>query len=102
MTYSIDLRQRVVSYVASGGKKTKAAKVFSVSLWCVHDWCSRQSLAPKASGRRQRKLNWEALNCHIEKYPDALLRERAAYFGVHPSAIWYACRPMKYHYKKNL
>ena len=33
---------------------------------------------------RKRKLDWKALAQHIQENPDALLRERAQYFGVHP------------------
>jgi transposase len=39
MTYSLDLRQRVVAYVEQGG--SEAASHFKVSPWCVGDWCKR-------------------------------------------------------------
>lgn len=29
MTYSLDLRQKIIDYIESGGKITKAAKVFA-------------------------------------------------------------------------
>jgi hypothetical protein len=59
-------------------------------IWCVNDWCRRDELTPTAQKGRKRKLNWERLSRHIQEYPDALLRERAQYFGVHTSAIGYA------------
>ncbi len=101
MTYSIDLRKRVVKFVKDGGSKAEASRRYEVSLWCVNDWCQRQDLTPKPQPRRQRKLDWEALSRHIEEYPDALLRERAQHFGVHINAIWYATRQMKLTRKKN-
>ena len=100
MTYSIDLRKRVVEFVQEGGSKAEASRRYKVSLWCVNDWCKRQDLTPKPQKRRQRKLDWEALSRHIEEYPDALLRERAQYFEVHINAIWYATRQMKLTRKK--
>ncbi|MGF1591334.1 MAG: IS630 transposase-related protein [Pleurocapsa sp.] len=101
MTYSIDLRKRVVKFVSDGGTKAEASRRYRVSLWCVNDWCKRDDLTPQAPKRRKRKLDWEALSRHIQKFPDALLRERAQHFGVRESAIWYANRQMKLTRKKN-
>ena len=101
MTYGVDLRERVVSFVLSGGSKQAASRVFSVSMWCVHDWCSRGDLRPKVHGRRSRKLDWEALRAHVRDNKDSLLKERAAHFGVHIHAIWYALKEMKLTHKKN-
>ena len=101
MTYSIDLRKRVVEFVSRGGSKAEASRQYEVSLWCVNDWCKPDDLTPKVSKRRNRKLDWEALSRHIEEFPDALLRERAQHFGVRESAIWYANRQMKLTRKKN-
>ena len=92
MTYSVDLRKRVVGFVASGGSKAEAARRYEVSLWCVNDWCRRKNLAPAPQFGRKRKLDWQALARHIQENPDALLRERAQYFGVHTSAIGYATK----------
>ena len=102
MTYSLDLRQRVVDFVKNGGSKAEASRVYEVSIWCVYDWCKRKELAPKQlPERRNRKLDWKELRRHVQEHPDALLRERAEYFGVHTSAIGYACKQMKLTPKKN-
>jgi transposase len=101
MTYSVDLRERVVEFVTAGGSKAEASRRYQVSLWCVSDWCKRDNLTPTVHKRRKRKLNWEALSRHIQEYPDALLRERAQYFGVHTSAIGYAQSQMRLTRKKN-
>lgn len=101
MTYSVDLRKRVVDFVATGGSKAEASRRYEVSLWCVNDWCKRKNLAPSPQLGRKRKLDWDALAKHIQEYPDALLRERAQYFGVHTSAIGYAKKQMKLTRKKN-
>ena len=101
MTYSVDLRKRVVNFVNAGGSKAEASRRYEVSLWCVNDWCGRKDLTPAPQFGRKRKLDWKALAQHIQDYPDALLRERAQYFGVHTSAIGYANKRMKLTRKKN-
>ncbi len=101
MAYSIDLRKRVVGFVAEGGSKVEAARRFRVSGWCVKDWCGRSDLAPKRHGPRQRKLDRVALRQHVTHHPEATLKERAQHFGVAINAIWYALRQLKVTRKKN-
>jgi transposase len=100
MTYSVDLRKRVVAFVEVGGSKTEAARRFSVSEGSVHNWLKRDNLAPTKVKRRHRKLDWKALEQHIKDNPDAKLKERAEHFRVHPSAIWYAIKEMNITRKK--
>jgi transposase len=47
MSYSLDLRRRVMEFVASGGGKSEAARRFSVGSQTVYDWLKRKDLAPK-------------------------------------------------------
>lgn len=102
MAYSLDLRQRVVDFVASGGEKSEASRRFKVSLWCVKTWCKRKILSTTYSHMgRPRKVDWEALRQDIQQHPDKLIRERAAAFGVYNNSIWYASRAMKITHKKN-
>jgi transposase len=101
MTYSVDLRDRVVKFVKNGGSKAEAARRYQVSRWCVHDWCKRENLNPVKITRRSRKLDWNALKKDVQEHPDALLRERAERFGVNINAIWYALKQMKQSRKKN-
>ena len=50
--------------------------------------------APTKVKRRDRKLNWKALEQHIKDEPDAKLKERAEHFGVHTTASWYVIKQM--------
>ena len=95
MSYSVDLRERVVAFVKAGGAKAEAARRFSVSEGSVHNWLKRDNLAPIKVKRRHRKLDWNALEQHIQEEPDMRLKDRAEHFGVHTSAIWYAIKQMK-------
>ncbi|MEM9509409.1 MAG: IS630 transposase-related protein [Cyanobacteria bacterium P01_E01_bin.35] len=63
-------------------------------LTAVHNWLKRDNLAPTKVKHRDRKLNWKALEQHIQDEPDAKLKERAEHFGVHTTAIWYAIKQM--------
>lgn len=102
MTYSIDLRERVVSFINDGGSQNDASRLFKVSNKTIYNWLHRPDLRPKVHGTRQRKINKASLRHHVDEYPDALLRERAAHFGVHPNAIWVALRVMKIGKKKSV
>jgi transposase len=53
MTYSLDLRQRVVDFVKNGGSKAEASRVYEVSEWCVYEWCKRIELKPKKPPHRR-------------------------------------------------
>lgn len=101
MSYSIDLRERVVKFVSEGGSKAEAQRVFKVSKWCVNDWCKREDLEPKSPPGRNRKLDWEALSRDVKENPDKLLRERKEQIGGAVSSLWYACRKMGITAKKN-
>jgi len=102
MTYSVDLRKRVIAFVKNGGGKAEAARRFGVARSCVYDWLDRSDLNPKKQGRRKRKLDWAAVHRHIETHPDLLLRERAAIFGVRIYSLQYACKHMRISHKKTL
>lgn len=94
MTYSLDLRERAVSFVRSGGSQAEASHAFGVDRKTLYHWLRRQELSAKRCGPRRRKLDKASLAAHVREHPDALLRERAAHFGVHVNAVWVALRQM--------
>ena len=101
MTYSVDLRKKVVGFVRNGGGQREAARRFEVSPWCVGDWLARKDLQPQQKGvPRQRKLDKEALRAPVRANPDALLRERAAHFGVRISSLEAALKRLRITRKK--
>ena len=95
MTYSLDLRERAVSYVRSGGSQAEASQIFGITPRTLYGWLRREDLSPKRCGPRRRKLDKAALAAHVRAHPDALLRERAVVFGVSPVAIFKALRQMQ-------
>ena len=72
-----------MAFARSGGSKTKAARLFEVSRWCVYDWLSRENLKPKKQGRSGAwKLDDTALVEPVKQVTDAYQRERAEALGV--------------------
>lgn len=95
MTYSLDLRERVISHVENGGSQAEAARIFSINYRTISYWRKKADLKPKKHGLRNRKIDKNKLMNDVEQNPGALLRERAVSFNVHPSAISYALKKMK-------
>lgn len=103
MTYSVDLRERVVGFVRDGGSKSEAAIRFGVSRWCVYDWLSRgETLEPQKQGcPGPWKLSVEALKDHVRDYPDAYQHERAQALGVSRHVVMYGLKRLGIRRKKN-
>jgi putative transposase len=95
LSYSVDLRERVVSYVRGGGSRADASRLFQVGRTTLYHWLNATDLHPRPAKERRRKLDKAALAAHVRDYPDALLRERAAYFGVRINAVWMALKKLK-------
>ena len=103
MTYSTDLRKRVVEYVEKGGSANEAASIFGVSLRSVWTWTKRKKdgiLPPKKRVALPRKIDTYRLLEYLENNPDAYLREIADEFGVTLQAIFYACKRLRITLKK--
>ncbi len=94
MSYSLDLRERVVSYIKQGGKISEATQIFQVSRATIHRWLKRDNLAPTVVPRRPWKLDWAALAADVAAHPDDRLIDRAQRFGVQVSTISYALDQM--------
>lgn len=100
MAYSLDLRKRVIEYIENGGRITEAAARFHVGRATIYRWLDRPDLKPTPVKRRQRKLNYQALEKDVSENPEARLIDRAKKFGVRPSAIHYAFKVLDIRRKK--
>ncbi len=104
MTYSLDLREKALDYVESGGTQLQAASIFGVSTRTIWNWIQRKKqgiLKSKAYETSPRKIDDDLLIQYIKECPDAYLWELAEKFDVVPSAIFYACKRLKIYLKKN-
>ena len=90
MSYSIDFRKRVVEYIRDGGSKVEAARIFAIGRDTIYRWLSAKDLSPRPAKERKRKLDKMLLATHVREYPDMILRERAAHFGVRINSVWVA------------
>ena len=71
MTYSLDLREKVISFISDGGSKSEAMRIFQLSRDTIYRWINAEDLRPKEHGQRHRKIDKEALRKHVEEYsPD--------------------------------
>ena len=93
MTYAVSLRLKVLAHIEEGMSKREAARLFKISPNTIYEWLKRgDDLSPRPAKTRRRKLDKAALARHVEENPDALLRERAAHFGVGVNTVWVAMR----------
>ncbi len=91
-----------MSFIAEGGSKVEAARIFKVSRETIYRWLRLDDIAPSPPPKtRHRKIDKAALKRHVERYPDMFLRERAVVFGVHMSSMGHALAKMKIGKKKN-
>ena len=103
MAYSLDLRKRVLDFIAAGGGKTEAERRFSVSRTIIYRWLNASdALARQKPGPRQpRDLDPDVLRKHVADFPDQTYAERADHFGVSKSCIWYGLKRIGCTRKKN-
>lgn len=94
MSYSVDLRKRVLAYVEAGHTKYEASEVFGVGRATIYRWLGAEDLSPKPAKTRRRKLDKAALAAHVREHSDMILRERAAHFGVRTNAVWVALQQL--------
>ena len=101
--YALDLRERVVQFVRSGGSKAEAARRFQVARRSVYRYLAAAqngTLAPKASWGHWRKLDPQRLHAEVKKHPAATLKELQAVLGVSHHAIWVRLNQLGLTFKK--
>ena len=101
--YALDLRERVVKFIKLGGSKAEAARRFELGRSTVYrylDAVQAGTLAPKASWGHWRKLDPQKLQVHVQKHPDATLKELQGVFGVSHHAIWVRLEQLGFTLKK--
>lgn len=101
MSYSKDLRERVLAFVKSGGSKVEAARVYEVSERTVYNWEAKGMEIGKPGPRAATKLESDKVRATVEAEPDAQQKELATRFGVNPSSMHYAFKRLGISRKKN-
>lgn len=104
MSYSVDLRKKVVEYIQNGGSVVDATHLFRIGRRTIHRWLLQLTIAghleKKTYARTKFKIDRNALKANIDDHPDIYLKERAETFNVSLSGIWRALKTMKITRKK--
>ena len=91
MSYSKDLRERVVKYRLSGHTIKETCEVFGVGNYAVSKWVKQYKetgdLSNKPLNRGCKKIDPEKLKAYIAEHPDAYQREIAEVFECSAVAI---------------
>ena len=106
MSYSLDLKRRVLSFIEEGHSKVEAIKVFDVSkraiFLLIKEKQEQGELKVKLLNRKPRKIDDEKLMAYLQKNPDHYLKEIADFFHVSISGIFYALQRLNITFKKNI
>jgi putative transposase len=104
MSYSIDLRERVLKFIENGGSKREACRVFSIGSTTLYKWLNMKALKgtlrddpPK---RNWKKIDPNVLLMLVEKNPDYILAEYAQHFGCSINSVFNALKRLKITQKK--
>ena len=104
MSYSVDLRKKVMSYRSSHSIR-ETAKTFGVSVSAIQDWEKLQEetgkLDKKPLERKWRKIDPEKLRVYVAAHPDAFLEEIGEAFNCSGEAVRLALKKLKITHKKN-
>ncbi len=106
MSYSLDLRKKVIEFIETKGSVPEAAQLFSISERTIYNWLKKKktngSVEDKPPLRPWRKLDPEALTKSVKEHPDWTLNEFAHHFESIPSTICEAFKRLKITRKKRL
>ena len=71
MSYSLDLRQKVINFVENGGTIAKAAHTFGIGIASTYRYLSRSKMSVTKVKSRQRKLDWKELEKDVKQNPES-------------------------------
>ena len=106
MSYSIDLRERVITFIESGSSKSAASRLFNVSVFSIDAWLKKKKLTGTVKDEKP-KRNWKKvdpklLESYVKSNSDLLLSDYAKHFGVSTVAICLIFKKLKITRKKRL
>ena len=103
MTYPVEFREKVISYILEGGSKASASKIYKISLNTIHHWWSnRANLSPKRTRNfGSWKLDRAELIRIVEERPDIMLKELAKILNVAINTVCHSLKVLGYTRKKN-
>lgn len=104
MSYSVDLRERIITFIEGGGKKVDAAHIFGVCRYTIYSWLTKKAetgtLKDDPPKRGWKKINPEALIAYVNQNPDLTLVEYAKHFDASAPSVCLAFKRLKITRKK--
>ena len=104
MSYSIDLRERVIRYIEEGGSKIEASRIFNVCRMTIYKWLKKKvekgTLKDDPPKRGWKKLEPSALLAYVQEHPDGRLADYANHFGASIPSVYEALKRLKITRKK--
>lgn len=104
MSYSIDLRERVIKFIEDGGSKTEATRIFAVCRDTIYGWLKKKAekgtLKDDPPKRNWKKIDPSALLAYVEQNPDLTLAEYGNHFGASSPSVHKALKKLKITRKK--
>jgi transposase len=92
MTYSVDLRKKVIAFLEKGNTRNKAAEVFGIGRDTIFRWLRKKkntgTLDPCPPSNAPKKCPDQELLQYIKANNDAGLQELANKFQMSSSGIW--------------
>lgn len=102
--YSLDLRERVISYIERGNTQVSAASLFCLNLSTVNRWYLRYRreghYKPRRNVGAKLKIDVEGLRSFISLNPDSRLKDLSVRFGVSSWTIYQWLKKLGFSYKK--
>ena len=80
-SYSVDLREKVISYIMGGSSKREAARMFNIGEDTIYRWLRLHKagdLRPKKRISYPRKMDEEKLKEYVKDHPDHTITEIAS------------------------
>jgi putative transposase len=89
MAYSEDLKRRVVAFVAEGGSKAQAARLFRIARSTLFRWLKQppDHLPGKPGPKNSRSIDRQQLAELVAARPDLMIKEMAQILGAKRSTV---------------
>jgi len=100
MAYGLELREKVLQFLAKGHSQTEACEVFDVCRKTIYNWLNREYLAPVLNHTKGYKIDKKEFKKFVDNNPSVFERELAEKFNVSQSAISQMLKKLGYSNKK--
>jgi putative transposase len=106
MSYSNDLRKKVIDFIENGNSIAEAARVFNITRTTIYRWLRKNrlygNLSDQPPKRKWKKIDPKLLIVFVKSHPDFTLAEYAKHFKTSVVAICRALKKIRVTRKKRL